>query len=123
MFMVLVTGDRKWTDRYTIYQVLSRIAADHSEDQLVLVHGDADGADTIAAEVGKELGFAVVPMEADWNRYKKAAGPIRNRKMLDLAPDEVHAFHDDLTQSKGTRNCVEQARKLGYEPYLHRSQT
>jgi hypothetical protein len=52
----------------------------------------------------------VIAMPADWANHGKAAGPIRNRKMLDLKPDLVLAFHADLTNSKGTKDCSNPCR-------------
>jgi len=48
---------------------------------------------------------------ADWERYGRAAGPIRNRQMIETKPNLVLAFHNNLALSKGTKNTVDQARK------------
>lgn len=55
------------------------------------------------------MGFPVERYPADWERYGKRAGPIRNRKMLDQGPDLVVAFGGD----KGTADCVREARRRG----------
>lgn len=57
---------------------------------------------------------------ADWNKYGKVAGPIRNSEMLKLHPDIdlVLAFHDDLSESKGTRDMVHKAQKAGIEVWV-----
>lgn len=50
--------------------------------------------------------------DADWNRYGKAAGPIRNKAMLTgHRPEWVVAITDRLKDS-GTEDCVEQANAL-----------
>ena len=77
-----------------------------------MFHGAARGADSIADE-WKHLGVDVRPYPADWTRFRKSAGPIRNRQMLDDQPDLVVAFHDDLAASKGTKDCVEEAARRG----------
>lgn len=110
---ILVTGDRDWTDRECIQYCLAVAAELAAPEQITLIHGKARGADTIAGEIGAGLDFNVVAVPADWEQYGRAAGPIRNREMLAMEPDLVIAFHDDLENSKGTRNCVEQAEKLG----------
>lgn len=81
----------------------------------VVVHGAARGADSLSGEVAEELGCTVEVYPADWLKYGKAAGPIRNKQMLDTGPDVVLAFHDDLENSKGTRHCVTEAEKRGLE--------
>lgn len=107
MTRVLVCGDRHWSDRGAILDRLRRLPSD-----TVVIHGAAQGADTIAGEVAVSLGFTVEPYPADWARYGRAAGPIRNAKMLqDGKPDLVIAFHADIPASRGTRNMVNLARK------------
>jgi len=56
-------------------------------------------------------------MPADWEKYGKASGPIRNRKMFKLGqPDLVLAFHNDIYKSKGTNDMVfNVARPAGTE--------
>lgn len=115
---VAITGDRNWTDQLAICDALETL--DPETDFVVL--GDAPGADTIAHEFCEALGLSYRVHEADWDTYKRAAGPIRNGWMLDdlgkeslLDPErrEVWYFHDDLPNSKGTKNCVDQAIKRG----------
>ena len=38
---------------------------------------------------------------------------VRNKKMLDMNPDLVIAFHDDIENSKGTKDCIKEAEKRG----------
>jgi hypothetical protein len=108
---VLVCGYRDWTDIESIEWQL-RLCV-HMK---VLIHGGARGADTIGGNFGKKLGSKVKVLEfkADWNKYGRAAGPIRNKQMLEEGlPDFVLAFHDDLESSKGTKHMVTLARKAG----------
>lgn len=65
----------------------------------------------MASDVAKELGFIVLPFPADWSRYGRAAGPIRNRQMLDQKPSLVLAFHSDIAHSKGTADTVREAQR------------
>jgi hypothetical protein len=103
---VLVCGDRDWKNRGPIIHRLTKL------DRLTLIiHGDCRGADRIAAQVADELGFFVEPHTADWNKHGKAAGPIRNREMLDLEPKLVIAFHSRLFKSKGTLDCILEANR------------
>lgn len=106
---VLICGDRNWTASEPIATLLSLCPPD-----TVVIHGAARGADTIAGRLAAEFGFAVEPYPADWNKYGKAAGPVRNTLMLIKGkPDEVHAFHNDIDKSRGTRDMVQQARATG----------
>lgn len=63
-------------------------------------------------------GVQHITVEAAWHNYGKAAGPRRNRKMLDeYDPDLVVAFHDDLDASKGTKDMVDYATSQGVQVY------
>jgi hypothetical protein len=104
---ILVTGARDWDDRGIVSSTLEAFGPGHT-----LIHGDCPtGADAIAHETAARLGWAIEPMPAEWRRYGPAAGPIRNRRMLEEGrPHLVLAFHLDLDHSKGTADCVRQAR-------------
>ena len=104
---ILVCGSRNWTDRDLIRNELSSYSGEVS-----VIHGGARGADAIAGEIAEELGFNVIVCPANWKRFGRAAGPIRNKQMLDQhSPDHVLAFVD--SRSVGTRHMIEIARKAG----------
>jgi len=79
---------------------------------VTIVEGECDGVDLMARAVALELGLDVVGIPANWVRYGKSAGPIRNRRMLDMLGDGdlVIAFHGDLANSKGTKDTVQEAK-------------
>lgn len=84
---VLVCGGRNFNDRELLYQTMN----DLSGISLV-IEGGAKGADTLAGEWAhkKQIPYLVVP--AEWNKYGKSAGYLRNAKMLTYKPDLVIAF-------------------------------
>jgi len=109
MIRILICGDRNWTDRRSIESYLSC----HAPELTTVIHGGAKGADSIAGEIAEKMGMEVEVFPADWKRYGRGAGPIRNRQMLDAHVDLVVWFHLDIESSKGTRNMVTQAMKAG----------
>jgi hypothetical protein len=54
---------------------------------------------------------------ADWKTHGKAAGPIRNRQMAKNA-EALIALWDG--NSRGTKNMIETATKLGLKVYVKR---
>lgn len=77
-----------------------------------LLHGGARGADEGAADWGKSEHLRVLCYPANWKRDGKAAGPIRNQRMLDEGkPDLVIAFPGGV----GTADMVRRARAAGVE--------
>ena len=112
----LVCGDRNWTNREAIIAWLSKLK-DWGYD--TVIEGEAKGADSIARDEAKEMGFEVIGFPAKWDLYGKAAGPIRNRQMLvEGKPDLVLAFHSDIQHSKGTASMLRLARASKVESIL-----
>jgi hypothetical protein len=105
---VIVCGDRNWSDYAKIHGRLSRLPKGTT-----VIQGGCRGADKLAGRAAKNLGLDVLEMPAEWDRYGPSAGPRRNRKMLDLGPGLVIAFHPNLGNSKGTKDTVEEAVKRG----------
>jgi hypothetical protein len=101
---VLITGGRTYSDDAMVYNALCYLPKG-----TIVIHGGARGADTLAGDAARELGFEVWEYPAQWDKYGKSAGLIRNRQMLDLKPDLVIAFHEDLEESKGTWDCMSEA--------------
>ncbi len=108
MIKVCVTGSRT-------YQYASRVSAvlDHIHECVgisSLAHGGATGADSLADGWAKAAGVDVVEFKALWKKEGLAAGPKRNRRMLDeFQPDLLVAFPGH----KGTADCVKAARERG----------
>lgn len=102
---VLVCGSRLWTDRLAVKAQLSALGTGPH----TIIHGAAAGADKIAGDVAREYGWTVEEFPAQWSRYGKAAGMIRNREMLDTKPDVVLAF--PLPSSIGTFGCIREAHR------------
>jgi len=102
---VLATGSRDFTDDYIVGIFIHGMRLYHGLG-LELYHGAAKGADTMAAEATKVTnGWITNPFPADWAKDGKAAGPIRNKRMLEAMlkaadhPDDICmciAFKDDL---------------------------
>jgi len=78
-----------------------------------VIHGNAAGADRLGASCAIELNIPIRSFPANWSAYGRAAGPIRNRQMLDEKPDLVLAFHSNIEASKGTKDCITEAAKRG----------
>ena len=101
---VLVTGGRDYTDWPALVRVLNGLGITE------LCHGAARGADKMAGSWARIAHIPVTAYPADWDGNGKAAGPIRNRLMLDdFKPDLVVAFPG----GKGTAHMVSIARKAG----------
>lgn len=122
---VLVCGDRNWVERGALVTVLDQLWIEHRDDVggFTVIHGAARGADRMAGEWAqsrRDEGVVELPFPADWRRYKRGAGPVRNTQMLvEGKPDLVVAFHDNLDESSGTADMVQQATDAGVTVRLY----
>lgn len=107
--LILICGSREWYSHTAIKREL--VKYDPTTD--VIIHGCARGADTIAGQCASEYRFKVLRYPANWAKFGKAAGPLRNQLMLDQNPDLVLAFHEDIANSKGTGDMVRRAKLKG----------
>lgn len=107
---VLVCGSRRFTNPFTVSLAIDERIARLPERSTV-IHGAANGADKIAAEAAVRHGHRVNAFEADWDRYGKRAGVIRNIRMLNSRPELVIAFWDG--QSRGTAHTIREAQRRG----------
>ena len=77
----------------------------------LIISGGADGADTLAERYADENNIPKRIFIAEWTKYRRNAGPIRNKIMLkEGRPDLVVAFN---ARGPGTQDCIMQARKFG----------
>ncbi len=109
---VLVCGGRDYYDRAT---VRARLDTLHAMRPIgCVVTEGAAGADHWAENWAIDNGIDRRFFGADWDKHKRAAGPIRNKQMLvEGKPDLVLAFPG----GKGTRDMIAQARRAGVQVF------
>lgn len=113
-FRILVTGSRNHDDPYQVRRALQALVemAQLRGQFAVVVHGDCpSGVDFYAAKWCEHTGTTVEAHPAQWDTHGKAAGPLRNQKMVDLGADVCIAF--PVGESRGTRDCMARAEKAG----------
>ncbi len=79
-------------------------------NEIIIISGGAKGADALGERYAEENGFKVEKYPADWKRYGKSAGPLRNKQMSEIS-DYVICFWDE--KSQGTKSMISYARKCG----------
>ncbi len=114
---VLIAGSRTYTADLVLDAIVYGLNA---QEDLVVIEGEATGADTLAREAAECIDAKVDPYPADWDKYGRAAGPIRNKQMLDEGkPEFVIAFLDKPeSESRGTANMIKQAMKAKLPVYV-----
>lgn len=111
MQRVLVCGGREYGDREYLFSVMDYFHERHGFT--LVIHGGARGADALAGVWARARGVPEQPCPANWARYGKRAGILRNVEMLvDHKPDFVIAFPG----GRGTADMVRRVseRKTPY---------
>jgi len=102
---ILISGSRYYTD----YKVFSEYLEKIVNGKVSFVFGDATGVDFLAKKYCEEHKYSFTVFEAEWKKYGKGAGPIRNKKMIDEKKPDIGIFF--LAKgSKGTLQCLNYAK-------------
>lgn len=107
MTLVLVCGGRNFDHWPLVYNTLNRALKKYPDMRVMA--GGAKGADSIADNWTKLQQIEFLRVPAKWKGDYKAAGPIRNKKMLEYKPDLVIAFPG----GPGTAHMVKIAKEAG----------
>lgn len=109
---VIIAGSRFIKDRSEVLRCIARCPFASKITEVVC--GGASGPDTFGKNwaIAKEI--PVKDMPADWQKYGKAAGPIRNKEMSKYADAAIIIWDG---KSRGTLNMIQEMRKLN-KPYF-----
>ena len=107
----IICGGRDFSDSAMFDDAMSEIMQLRGCPSRI-VEGGANGADKLAFYWATRMAVPVVELYADWDTHGRAAGPIRNQKMLDdHHPKALVAFPG----GKGTTDMIARARKAGID--------
>lgn len=103
----VICGGREFSDSQMFDRVMSDLMLMRGCPTRI-VHGKARGADTLAQLWAERMAIECIAVPADWKTHGYAAGPLRNKKMLDeYRPQAVIAFPG----GRGTADMVARAKK------------
>ncbi|BBW98885.1 DUF2493 domain-containing protein [Geobacillus subterraneus] len=105
---VIVAGSRSFSDYRMMEQALLYYLSRCDLSLVEIVSGTARGADQLGERFAQEHGCAIKRFPADWARYGKRAGLIRNEEMAKYA-DACVCFWDG--KSRGTKHMIDVARE------------
>ena len=112
MFNVIICGSRDYDNYERLksmcdYYLSKKI---QSGEKVVIISGGAKGADSLGERYAQERGLEVKVFRADWDKYGKRAGILRNTKMAEIA-NACIAFPSAYSENKGTTNMIQQAKQ------------
>lgn len=113
-YRILVTGSRDWTDQHAVWAALADAARPVAPEQkLVIVHGACPtGADAMADEWARSYGAAIEAHPANWAKYGRRAGPIRNAVMVARGADVCLAFIKDRSRGASYTASLAEAAEI-----------
>lgn len=119
MKRIIIAGSREFND----YELLKRKMDEYLEGQdpydLEIISGTAQGADQLGERYASEHRIMLHYFPADWRKYGKAAGPIRNEQMAKYAAEKqgyLFAFWNGT--SRGTKNMIDLGHQYGLDVHV-----
>ena len=111
IFACLIAGSRTFNDYDLLKSKMDKLLANKKD--ILIISGGARGADSLAERYANEKGYQLLIMPAEWDKFGKSAGYIRNKAMHDkLATFENRGcvlFWDG--KSKGTQHNIPLAKE------------
>lgn len=111
---IAVVGSRGFKNYYHLEMNLNEFKWDW--EYITIVSGGAKGADELAKKYAIDNNVPFIEVPADWNSLGKAAGAIRNGRMVDMV-EVVLAFWDG--ESKGTRDMINKTLSKNKELHVY----
>ena len=120
---ILIAGSRDFADYEYLKSCVSKFLKEHKDRTITIVSGNARDADKLGEKYAIENGIKLRRFPADWVKFGKSAGFIRNNQMLEYIQENgcecaVLAFWDG--KSHGTKHTITTAKKRGIETVIYR---
>lgn len=109
MIKLIVAGSREF-DNFSLLELM--ILEHYNPSELEIISGNARGADRLGIQFAHKYNCKLKVFPADWDKYGKSAGMIRNKQMGNYA-DKAIVFWDN--KSKGTKNMIDEMQKQNKE--------
>jgi hypothetical protein len=109
----IIAGTRTMTDISVMEEAIGASGFTIAE----VVSGGAPGGDALGERWAEENGIPATRFPADWKRYGRKAGPIRNQAMSEYA-DALIAVWDG--KSRGTKAMMREGRRRGLQVCVYR---
>jgi len=109
MYKIIIAGGRDFKD----YNLLCESCDEFFKEwhpNIVTVNGGARGSDRLGGKYSINKGYLIKPFPADWERFGRAAGVIRNEEMAQYA-DAAIVFWDG--KSVGSKSMIDLAKSNG----------
>lgn len=106
-YQLAIVGSRDYTDYLSFTEHVDKYIAVHQVT--AIISGGARGTDTLAQKYALDHNIEFMVFPADWKRYGKSAGPMRNKLIVENC-DAVLAFPSK--ESIGTFDTIRKAQQM-----------
>ena len=110
---IAIVGSREFKNYSLMKEKYLEITKDMKVD--AIVSGGARGADTLAEQLAKELEITLIVYVAEWKKFGKGAGMMRNTTIVEDS-DIIIAF--PIGSSVGTWDTIRKAKKVNKPVYV-----
>lgn len=105
MIKIVVAGSRDFARYDILKSSLDQLLL--NEKDVTIISGTARGADQLGERYAKEKGYGLLRFPANWDKFGKSAGYIRNEEMAENT-DAVVVFWNG---SRGTKHMIDIAKR------------
>jgi hypothetical protein len=104
-FKVIIAGSRGFSNYKLLREQCNKYLREKRKTcNIIIVSGNARGADSLGEKYAKDEGFDLEIYQAQWKKLGKQAGFRRNEQMAEVA-DALIAFWDG--ESHGTKHMID----------------
>lgn len=107
MIKLAIVGYRNYNDYNDFSNKINNWIKEKNITVGTIISGGASGTDSLAERYAKENKIKIIIYHADWNKYGKAAGPLRNTKIVD---NSTHVVAFVSKNSIGTYDTINKAK-------------
>jgi len=121
---IIICGGRHFDSYEKLESIVDGVVGtlNLSNEDIEIVSGHCAGTDQLGEQYADKHGIKCAVFPAEWKKYGRAAGPVRNSQMIDYAAASekpmVVAFVSP--KSKGTLDTVRKAEKKGFKVVVTR---
>lgn len=125
---IIIAGTRTYNDLTTLTNIANHIIninlykKGYKASDIEIVCGMAKGADELGEKFAKAYGHNISYFPAEWEKYGRSAGYLRNKTMAEYASYKkgygaLIAFWDG--KSKGTNHMINLAKEYGLKVFIY----
>lgn len=108
----IIAGSRSFNCYLTLLDAIRQFPFEITE----VISGTANGADKLGEQWAEEHGVPIIQFPADWSKYGKRAGYVRNEQMAKYAEGALILW-DGI--SPGSKHMINIAKQINLPYYIY----